>query len=133
MEEARGRLPRELREIMDVASDFSTRADYPIKNFGELRQALGGERGSVSLLGETYKVSELRDIVPQEYFPIESEEDLVFKVSSGYASKSRASLEPNEMGAKLDAAPHGQDPPGAVPRDHPNIGGLPFLKGRKRS
>lgn len=124
--------PQGLREIVDAARKVSGATQYPIENFGQLAKALGGEHGSVTLLGETYKISELRNIVPPEYFPIESEEDLVMKVASGYYSRPGAP-KPQTMGKKLDAPPQGHPAPGAPPTDHPNLKGLPGLKGNKRA
>lgn len=131
MDQQNQQLPQSLREIISVVHDVSAKAQYPIGNFGQLAQALGGDKGSVTLLGETYKVSELRNIVPPEYFPIESEEDLVMKVTSGYVSRPGASMD-FARGQKLDAPPAGHQQPGAPPADHPKLKGLPMLKGRKR-
>jgi hypothetical protein len=132
MDDQEGRLPRGFAEIMKVARDFSGTTEYPVKNFGQFQRALGGDRGSVTLLGETYRVSELRDIIPQEYFPIESEEDLVMKVTSGYATLPDALMEPEVMGDEMDAPPGGSHTPDTPPTDHPKLTGVPRLKGRKK-
>jgi hypothetical protein len=127
------RLAPSIREIMSAARDFSAKTEYPIKDFDQFEKALGGDTAAVTLLGETYKASELRDIIPPECFPVESEEDLVMKVASGYFSLPHITLESQVTGKKLDAPPEGiTPPPSDPPADAPKSGDLPLLIGRKR-
>jgi hypothetical protein len=118
------------QEIINCARQHLTASKYPIKSSNELLAAFGSTT-SVTLLSETYKINDLRQIVPSDYFPIDNEEDLVFKVAQGYLSRPRVSLE-FHAGQRLSTAPAGQPDIAQPPRDLPPAKGAPFHRGRKR-
>jgi len=123
------REPRGLGEIVSAAKDFSGKARYPVPGFQRLGAAPGGENAPVTAVGERPKVGDLRDVVPAEYFPIESEDDLVMKVASAFASDPGRSFEPALMGETLSAPPGDHPAPPEPPAQHPQLRGHQQLKG----
>jgi hypothetical protein len=116
------REPTGLKEIISAAHAFSSKTEYPVRDFNQFARALGGEVATVTLLGETYTISELRDIVPAEYFPIESEDDLIMKVASGFASAPGTPFKPVRMGEHLPVPPENPPRPHGLP-SHPQLTG----------
>jgi hypothetical protein len=58
----------------------SSKLEFPIKD-QEHGAALLGEDAKVEYEGRSYSVAELRRLIPPEYFPIESEHDLIAKIA----------------------------------------------------
>jgi len=69
-----------LDDIVHAAKDISKKAQYPLNSFDDLAKALGGEHAKVKYEGKDRKVAEARQI-PAEFYPIESEEDLIAKLA----------------------------------------------------
>ena len=74
--------PQGIGQVQQAARRVSGNTRYPIRNFGQVVNALGGEDADFELLGQRYKVRDVRRYVPQDYFPVESEEDLTGKLAN---------------------------------------------------
>jgi hypothetical protein len=70
-----------LQDIERVAKDVSKKAGFPLRSQEELVDALGGKDGKFKYEGKDRKAEEAEQI-PDEMFPIESEEDFVGKMAS---------------------------------------------------
>ena len=69
-----------LDDIVDIARDISKKAKYPLNNFDDLAKTLGGDKAKVKYEGKDRDVAEARQI-PSDYYPIESEADLIAKLT----------------------------------------------------
>lgn len=72
-------MPRVHPHISKYAQAISSRTTYPIKNFGQLVKALGGEDTVIEFDGPRGPAKELRRAIPDDFFPVKSEEDLLHK------------------------------------------------------
>jgi Family of unknown function (DUF6065) len=61
---------------------ISTKTKYPIKNFGQLIQALGGDDAPIEFEHWREPAGRLKAFIPEHYFPVVSEEDLVNKAET---------------------------------------------------
>jgi hypothetical protein len=68
-----------LQEFLQKAKRVSDQLNYPIVDTEQLAEALGGHEAKVAWGGRRHKVSQAVKVVPDYYFPIESEEDLLVK------------------------------------------------------
>lgn len=102
--------PQGMSEIVQAAKRLSRETGFPIRNFGQLLKALGGEQGEFELLGKKHKVSEIRALVPQEYFPIESEEDLAAKIANLEATRPDSPLLKTQLANEEPASPDRKPP-----------------------
>jgi hypothetical protein len=69
-------MPRVHPQITKYAHEISPRTKYPIRNFAQLMKAFGGEDAVIELEGPRGHAKELRRAIPDEFFPVESEQDL---------------------------------------------------------
>ena len=95
-------------EIVQTAKAIEPRLRYPIHNFKELADALGGEDAEVDFAGQKRKVGQVRRLLPPEYFPIDSTEDLIAK-----AVELRSRAEPGWPGDLEPGTELGEVPPDA--------------------
>lgn len=109
-----------LDDLASIAKSVSRNASFPITSADQLVQAAGGDNAAV--LG--HKASEARQI-PASYFPIESQEDLMVKLSTLVAN----------LGEQMEGVQWGQTggkPPGPPPSiTPPTPRGVPTAKGFK--
>jgi hypothetical protein len=111
-------------DVLEMAKQVSGRVQYPIRDFKSLAAAVGGEDAEFNFKGKRYKPGQVRKVFPEDYFPIESEEDLVAKVGDLVA---RGAGEPDvKWGKQEDRAPEGKKRPdleGRTPK-HRNVPGI---------
>ncbi len=119
-----------LEDVDRVAKGVSRKAQYPISNADDLAQALGGRDANVNFAGKSHKAAEVEQI-PDEYFPIESEEDFVAKMAS-LAARSGNELEGMPRGKQLDARPAEAGDPPRIPPEEMLPPGKAGYKGWKR-
>jgi hypothetical protein len=74
-------IPTVVEDVVRVADQVSKRVSYPIRNFKQLADALGGEQAEIEYEGRLRKVGQVKRMIPGEFFPIESREDLIAKVA----------------------------------------------------
>jgi hypothetical protein len=98
-----------LREIERVAKQVSRRGNYPIRSYDELADALGGKNAEIDYEGRRRRVAEAEQI-PDEIYPINSEDDFVNKMASLRGARGD---EPEELprGRQNDRRPPGEPPP----------------------
>lgn len=66
-------------QIAKYAREISSKTKYPIRNFAQLVKALGGEDSAIEFEGPRGKAKELKKAIPDDFFPVESEDDLLKK------------------------------------------------------
>jgi hypothetical protein len=119
-------VPPQLEQIAAAVAGVSSKLEYPIKD-QEHGSALLGEDAKVEYEGRSYSVAELRKLIPPEYFPIESEPDLIAKIAdlelrhSDRAAKftpERADERPRPD-VPIEISDEDRPPPGAGPAVRP--------------
>jgi hypothetical protein len=65
-------------QISKYVRDISSRTKYPIKNVGQLMKALG-EDTEIEVEGPRGKARSMAPVIPRDFFPVLSEEDLLEK------------------------------------------------------
>ena len=68
-------------EVVHVAKQISNKRGFPVESYDDLANALGGESGKIRIGEKEHKVSAASRI-PEEFYPLESEEDFIAKVTS---------------------------------------------------
>jgi hypothetical protein len=124
-------LPKEYKEIQHAARRVSGKAKYPLHNFNQVAEALGGENAEVTYEGKPHKIGDAKKVLPDGFFPIESEEDLIAK-----ASYLRARLRPGERdhvpGEQRDKPDPGAGDPKFPKEESPRKGGIPAIVGHDK-
>jgi hypothetical protein len=69
------------RETRRALEHLNKHARFPIRNFGELVRALGGERATITVHGRPVRVAALRKHIPASVFPVADVHDLANKAS----------------------------------------------------
>jgi len=110
-------------DLASIAESVSRNARFPITSADQLVQAAGGDNAAV--LG--HKASEARQI-PASYFPIESQEDLMVKLSTLVVNSGEQieGVQWGKAGGKPPASVG--SPPSITP---PTPRGVPTAKGFK--
>jgi hypothetical protein len=103
--------PKAIGQIRQAAKQLSAKAQFPIRNIADLLKAVGGEDAEFELLGKKHKVREVHRLVPQDYFPIESEEDLTEKLANLDAMRADSPLRQTEMAKEEPRSPDRTPPP----------------------
>jgi len=123
-------MPKEYQDVEALAKRISEQTRYPIRDFKQLADVLGGEEATFEYKGNGRKLGQLKKMVPDGFFPVDSQEDLIAKI--GYLHITNR-LAPNDHtpGEKRDKAPDdaGEPPP---KEERPSPGKIPSIKGRKK-
>jgi hypothetical protein len=120
-------VPKEYSDVEEVSKRVSAKAEYPIRNFKQLADALGGEEASFDFKGRGQKLGELKKMVPEGFFPVDSHEDLIAKV--GYLMiKHRLAPNDHTPGEQRDKAADDAGEPPPI-EEQPSTGAIPALKG----
>lgn len=120
----------EPEDVLEIAKRVSGRVTYPINDYKQLSEALGGDDAEIEVKGKRYKPGQVRKLFPGDYFPIESEEDLVAKVGDLLA---RAYGEEPDIkwGEEQREKPRDKERPKLSDRDIPRPRGVPAIRGWK--
>ncbi|SDS74371.1 MTH865 family protein [Actinopolymorpha singaporensis] len=119
--------PQGYQEVQRYADQVSERTDYPIRNVRDLVGALGDEDTEVQHRGRRIKLGQLRRMLPESFFPVESREDLIAKLGH-LEVRSQQGAGGHEAGEQRDRpADDAGDPPSAEHVGRP--GGFPGLRG----
>lgn len=113
-----------LKDIVDTAKEISGKVNYPINSADELVRSLGGDQAEVKHEGKGHKVGQARQALPAEYFPIESEEDLITKIG-GLRILHGDEPEDVKMGKERTGPSDVGDPPNISESDLPQPRGVP--------
>jgi len=65
--------------IAEYGRSISSRTKYPIGDLRQLIEALGGDDTVIDFEGRKTVAKQLREAIPDSFFPVESEEDLLKK------------------------------------------------------
>ena len=122
-----------VEEVAKVADKVAEKATFPIRDFRQLADALGGEDAEIQYEGKGRKVGHVRRMVPPEYFPIDSREDLIAKVAD-LQQRARPGWPGDiEPGEELPEVPADAGRPNFDESDFPKPGkGAPMVKGWKK-
>jgi hypothetical protein len=112
-----------LDDLASTAESISRNAKFPITSADQLVQAVGGDNATV----HGHKASEARQI-PASYFPIDSQEDLMTKLSA-LVEGSGEQIEGVQWGKTGGKAPASAGSPPKITRSAPR--GVPTAKGFK--
>jgi hypothetical protein len=119
-------------EIMDTAKNVSKKIQYPINSFDDVARALGGDNADIPFEGKGHKIGQIRRLIPAEYFPIESEEDLVAKIAQLRGEGGEADTDPVTYANPVAAPEKGKENPPNIPaHEIPKARGVPAVKGWK--
>lgn len=71
-----------LKEVAMIAKIVLKSATFPINSYGELAESLAkAGHGKLTMAGSSMSLEEIRSRVPSYYFPINSERDLLAKIT----------------------------------------------------
>ncbi|SRR6266566_846226 len=120
---------QEKDNLEQIVRQVAQSTTFPLQNFDQLAQALGGPQTEVRFGGRTMQISELQNNVPDGFFPVESADD--FRAKMHFLIVQRRP-DPHEhvQGPKRDSAPSGSQPPADVQPGRGRQGGLPAVEGR---
>jgi hypothetical protein len=124
-------VPKEYQEIERAAKRVSEKAKYPIRNFKQLADAFGGEDATIEFEGQGRKLGQVKKLIPDEFFPVESEEDLIAKGSYLY-QRFRPVEDAHTPAEKKDSPPDESPEPDFPKEEKPRPGGFPAIRGRKK-
>jgi hypothetical protein len=68
-------------EVIKIVQLISPKVTYPIQNFEEIANALGSEEVTMSLGDQSFNLVDIGQFLPNYYFPIGSEDDLIAKIA----------------------------------------------------
>lgn len=121
------RVPEGYEEIERYADRISERVDYPVRDVRALVRALGDDDTEVEHRGRRMKLGQLRHLLPESFFPVESREDLISKLGH-LEVRNRRGAGVHEAGERRDRpADDAGDPPPAEHKGRP--GGFPGIRG----
>jgi len=125
------KVPKQLAELELVAARVSDKVKYPIKDYSQLARALGGDNATVDFEGKGRKLGQVKKMIPKGFFPVESREDLIARISHVYM-QYRPVAEAHTPGEKRDGPPAESPEPKVPKQEKPRPGGLPGVRGQKR-
>ena len=123
-----------VKEVTKVATKVADNVKFPVRDFRHLAKALGGEDAEIQYEGKGRKVGQVRRLIPPEYFPIDSREDLIAKIAD-LQQRARPGWPGDvEPGKELDELPSDAGRPKVPEREFPKPGkGGPMVKGWRKS
>jgi hypothetical protein len=126
------KVPKDYAEVERLASRVAEKAKFPLKNFGDIASALGGEDAEVEYQGKGQKLGQVRKLIPDGFFPVESREDLIVKMAylQTRGRKPEDDHTPGEQ--KKEAKADAGEPPKSPHIGKGRPGGLPALSGVKK-
>jgi hypothetical protein len=71
----------DVTEVIKIVQLISPKVTYPIQNFEEIANALGSEEVNMSLGDQSFNLIDIGQFLPDYYFPIGSEDDLIAKIA----------------------------------------------------
>jgi len=125
------KLPQQLPELQKLADQVAAKGKFPLNDFGDLASALGGEHAEVDYLGKKENLGQVRNQIPDGFFPVESREDLLVKISYIQTRHRKPADDHTPGEQKHEPRPDAGEPPAnhAIGKGRP--GGLPALSGIK--
>ncbi len=72
-------MPKGFTELEALVDQAAAKAKFPINDFEQLAQGLGGDKANVTFQGRDHNIGQAKHMVPKEFFPVQSREDLLAK------------------------------------------------------
>lgn len=129
----------ELNKFLKKLEPFLSRMTYPIQNFEQLANFLGGMQEPIRWQARSIKVWQIRKILPGYLFPIESQEDLLVKAVNLELLRPGNKLVSSQMGKEIEPSSDRKSPSKDV--DEPEfrskfkgqMGGPSIFRGKRGS
>lgn len=102
----------EEKHFVDRVRKLASKLDYPINDRDALVKSFGGSDAKVEWAGQKHHVRQAVQIIPDYYFPVDSEEDLIVKAVNLEMLRQGTDLPPENVGPEQDPEP-GRKPPRA--------------------
>jgi hypothetical protein len=125
-------MPQQYTEVEQLASRVAEKAQFPLRNFGDLASALGGEDADVNYKGKGQKLGQVRKMIPEGFFPVESREDLIVKIAYLQTRDQRPADDHTPAEEKKEPKSDAGQPPSSPHIGKGKPGGLPGLSGVKK-
>ncbi|MBF2063175.1 MAG: hypothetical protein IGS39_01890 [Calothrix sp. C42_A2020_038] len=110
----------DITEVIKIVQLISPKVNYPIQNFEEIANALDSEEVTISFEDQSFNLIDIGQFLPDYYFPIGSEDDLIAKIADIRAQVfSSVQVEETETSTGLNLLrgeaqpnpPEGTEPP----------------------
>lgn len=124
-------VPDRYAEVERYARQASEKSKFPIHNFQQLETAFGGTDAELQYRGKGQKLGQLRRELPEGFFPIESEQDFIAKVSY-LENRSDPRSGGHTPGEQRDRAPEDAGEPPFQKAEEKRPGGVPAIRGHGR-
>src|SRR5947208_3027714 len=118
-----------LDEVVRLARNVGGKTTYPITSANQLANALGGSNATVRIGSKDRQVAEVQQI-PAAYFPIESEEDFIAKITNVLLRSGEPLEDKLTWGTASGTPPSSAGSPPNVPPPKPR--GVPSAIGSKQ-
>jgi len=126
------KLPQQYAELEKMADRVAEKARFPLNDFGGLASALGGEHVEIEYEGKSQNLGQVRRMIPDGFFPVESREDLLAKISYLQTRHRKPEDDHTPGEQKQEPKPDAGDPPPTQLIGKPRPGGLPAVSGIKK-
>lgn len=118
-------------DVIDTAKNVSKKVQYPINSFDDIVKALGGDNSTIDFEGQGHKIGHVRKLIPSDYFPIESEEDLIAKIAHLRGQGGDADTDDVKYTDPVASPPDNAGNPNIPQNEIPKGRGVPAVKGWK--
>ncbi len=125
------RLPEGFEDIQRYADRVSDSAQYPLRDARDIIRALGDENTEYEHRGQRIKLGQLKQMLPESFFPVESREDLLAKLGH-LESRSRRGAQDHAPAEQRDKAPDDAGEPPRVEKSG-RPGGFPGIRGHGKA
>jgi hypothetical protein len=126
------KVPKQYAEVEQLAARVAGKAQFPLKNFGDIASALGGDDAEVEYRGKRQKIGQVRNMVPEGFFPVESQEDLIVKIAYLQTRDRKPEDDHTPGEEKKEPKADAGNPPSSTHIGKGRPGGLPALSGVKK-
>jgi hypothetical protein len=122
-------IPERHQEATNWADKVSKRARFPVDTVKDLLGALGDDNTEVDYSGRKMSLGQIKKMLPNDMFPVESREDLIAKI--GYLETRAERQEAPSVGEQMKEPPSDAGEPPAFPEADfkGRKGGMPGVRG----
>jgi hypothetical protein len=126
------KLPQQYADLEKMADLVAGKAKFPLNNFGDLASALGGENAEFEYEGKRQNLGQVRNAIPDGFFPVASREDLLVKIAYVQTRHRKPADDHTPGEQKQEPKPGAGPPPPSHDIGKARPGGLPALAGIKQ-
>lgn len=101
------------KEFLRQVEKISKKLTYPIADKAALLKAVGGDKAAVEWRGQKHRAGQAVEVVPDYFFPIESDDDFATKAANLELLRPGSDLAP-DMADEEPASPARKRPEAAV-------------------